>query len=169
MLATEAGALGRVDVDGDTAMVVNLFHRACERRYHRTHIGDGTDRGDARGEPRALEMARDLVAHDLGLLAHLQGERIAAMTCGLVHHDRDRRLQCMCEVADMGARACHDFTIGVDERIGFARKRRDLDREGAFEPFRRTRADGGEALGDTFERRQAETNLEGGGQQQHNT
>src|SRR2546430_2458157 len=49
LLATEAGALGRVDVDGDTAMVVNLFHRACERRYHRTHIGDGTDRGDARG------------------------------------------------------------------------------------------------------------------------
>src|SRR6516162_1887134 len=87
LLATEACTLGRVDVDGDTAMVMNLFHRASERHYHRTHIGDGTDRGDARGEPRALEMARDLVAHNLGLLAHLQGERITAMTCGLVHHD----------------------------------------------------------------------------------
>src|SRR5215471_7239432 len=71
LLAAKAGALGRVDVDGDTAMVINLFHRASERRYHRTHIGDGADRGDARGEPRALEMARDLIAHDFGLLAHL--------------------------------------------------------------------------------------------------
>src|SRR5262249_32727913 len=86
LLAAKAGALGRVDVDGDTAMVVNLFHRACQRRHHWVHIGDGADRRDARGEPRALEMARDLVAHDFGLLAHLQGERIIAMTRGLVHH-----------------------------------------------------------------------------------
>src|SRR5262249_41187318 len=136
LLATEAGALSRVDVDGDAAVVVNLFHCACECRYHWTHVGDGTDRRDARGEPGALKMARDLVAHDFGLLAHLQGERIAALTRGLVHHDRDRRLQCVCEVADMGARARHDLTISVDERISFARKRSDLDWEGAFKPFR---------------------------------
>src|SRR5262245_41315082 len=74
----------------------------------------------------------------------------------------------MCEFADMGARARDDLPSGVDERISFTRKRRNLDREGAFEPFRRTRADGSKALGDAFERRQAETNLEGGGQQQHN-
>ena len=125
-------------------MVVDLFHGAGERRHHRAHIGDGADRRDARGEPCALEMTRDLVAHDLGLLAHLGGERIIAVTRGLVHHDGDRRLQCMGEIADMGARARHDLTVGVDERIGLARQRRDFDREGAFEPFRRPRADGGQ-------------------------
>ena len=68
----------------------------------------------------------------------------------------------------MGACARHDLTIGVDEGIGFARQRRDLDREGAFEPLRRPRADSGKIVGNTFEGRQAETNLEGCGQQQHN-
>src|SRR5262249_16913989 len=121
LLAAEAGALSRVDVAGPAAVGVNLFRCAGEWRYHCAPLVDGTERRGAGGEPRALEMARDLVAHDLGLLAHLQGERIAALTRGLVHHDRDRRLQCVCEVADMGTRARHDLTIGVDERISFAR------------------------------------------------
>ena len=43
---------------------------------------------DARREPRALEMARDLIAHDVGLLAHLGGERIVAARVGLVDHHR---------------------------------------------------------------------------------
>ena len=149
------------------AMVMDFLHRARERRHHRTHLGDGADHRDAGGKARALEMASDLIAHDLGLLAHLQGERVAAVSGGLVQHDRDRGLERVGEIADMGARARDDLAIGVDERIGLARERRDLDREGAFEPLRRARADGGEALGDAFERRQAEAHLEGGGQQQH--
>ena len=69
--------------------LVDLLHGARERRHHRTHVGDGADRGDAGGEPRALEMAGDLIAHDLGLLAHLGGERISPVGIGLVQHHRD--------------------------------------------------------------------------------
>ena len=73
----------------------------------------------------------------------------------------------MREIADMGARAIDDLAVGVDQRIGLAHQRRDLDREAAFEPFRRAGADRGEALGDALERRQAVAHLEGRGQQQH--
>ncbi len=73
----------------------------------------------------------------------------------------------MREVADLGARAADDVAVGIDECVGLARERRDLDREGAFEPLRRARADGREPLGDAVERRQAEAHLEGGDQQQH--
>ena len=66
----------RVDVDGDAAVVVDLLHGAGERGDHRADLGDGADHGRARGEPRPLEMARDLVAHDVGLLAHLAGEGV---------------------------------------------------------------------------------------------
>ena len=146
---------------------MDLLHRARERGHHRAHVGDGADHRHARREPRALEMAGDLVAHDLGLLAHLQRERIAAVGGRLVHHHRDRRLERMREIADMGARARDDLAIGVDQRIGLARERRDLDREGAFQPLGAARADRGKPLGDALERRQAEADLEGRGQQQH--
>jgi hypothetical protein len=58
----------------------------------------------------------------------------------------------MGEVADMGARAGDDLTIGVDERIGLACERRDFDRERAFEPFRCTGTDGGETLREVIAR-----------------
>ena len=137
LLAAKARALRRVDVDRDAAVVVDLLHGARERRHHRPHVGDGADHRDARREPRALEMARDLIAHDLGLLAHLDGERIVAVRGRLVHHHRERRLERMREIADMGARALDDLAVGVDQRVGLARQRRDLDREGAFEPLGR--------------------------------
>ena len=85
--------------------------------------------------PRALEMARHLIAHDVGLLAHLVGERIVAARGRLVDHHRQRRLQRMREIADMGARALDDLAVGVDQRVGLARQRRDLDREFALQPL----------------------------------
>ena len=149
------------------AAVMDLLHGAGERRHHRPHLGHGADHGDAGGEPRALEMARDLIAHDLGLLAHLVGERIVGVRGRLVHHHRERRLERMREIADMGARALDDLAVGVDQRVGLARQRRDLDREVAFEPLGRAGADRGEALRDALERRQAEPDLERRDQQQH--
>ncbi len=59
-------------------------------------------------------------------------ERIVAAGCRLVDHDRERRFERMREIADMGARALDDFAVGVDQRVGLARQRRDLDREFAF-------------------------------------
>ena len=52
----------------------------------------------------------------------------------------------MREIADMGARALDDLAVGVDQRIGLARERLDLDREAAFEPLGGAGADGGERL-----------------------
>ena len=100
---------------------------------------------DAGGDPRALEMPRDLVAHDVGLLAHLGGERIVAARGRLVDHHRQRRLERMREIADVGARALDDLAVGIDQRVGLARERRDLDRERAFEPLGRAGADRGQA------------------------
>ena len=67
----------------------------------------------------------------------------------------------------MGARARDDLPIGLDERVGLTRQGRDFDRECTFKPFRHPRTDGGKTLRDAFERRQAESHLEGRGQQQH--
>ena len=121
----------------------------------------------ARRHARALEMARDLIAHDVGLLPHLLRKRIVGAGGRLVHHHRERRLERMGEIADMGARALDDLAIGVEQRVGLARERRDFDRELPFEPLGLAGADGGELLGDALERQQAEPHLEGGGQQQH--
>ena len=63
----------------------------------------------------------------------------------LVDHHRQRRLQRMREIADMGARALDDLAVGVEQRIGLARQRRDLDRKLAFEPLGLAGADRGKA------------------------
>ena len=67
----------------------------------------------------------------------------------------------------MGARALDDFLVGVDQRIGLARERRDLLGKLPGEPLGAAGADGGEAVGDALERRQTEAHLEHGGEQQH--
>ena len=121
----------------------------------------------ARRDAGALQMVRDLVAHHVGLLQHLARERIGAMRGGLVDDDRQRRLDGVGEIADMGARALDDFAIGVDQRVGLARQRRDLDREFALQPFGAAGADVGDGFRDAFQRRKTEADLEDRGQQQH--
>ena len=122
-----------VEIDGDVLVVVGLLDGAGQRLHHRHDVGDGADHRDARRDPRALEMARHLIAHDAGLLLDLVGERIVAARRRLVHHHRQRRLQRMREIADMGAGALDDLAVGVDQRVGLARQRLDLDRERADE------------------------------------
>ena len=73
----------------------------------------------------------------------------------------------MREIADMGARALDDFLVGVDQRIGLARERRDLFGELPGKMLGVAGADGGEAVGDALERGEAEAHLEHGGEQQH--
>ena len=92
----KGGKSGALLVIGDAAMLVDLFHGARKRADDGSDFGHGADRRDASGEAGALEVARDLVAHDLGLLAHLERKRIGAVGRGLVEHDRDRRLQRVC-------------------------------------------------------------------------
>ena len=75
----------------------------------------------------------------------------------------------MGEVANVGTRARDDLAVGLNQRVGFARERRHLDREAAFEPLGGARADRSQAGRDAIERRQAEADLERRDQQKHDT
>ena len=73
----------------------------------------------------------------------------------------------MGEIADMGTRAFDDFAVGVDQRVGLTRQRRDLDGKIAFQPFgrpERMSAIGGDAL-----QRRQRRNGPGRGSEQHDT
>ena len=52
----------------------------------------------------------------------------------------------MREIADMGAGALDDLAIGIDQRIGLARERRDLFGEAALKPLGRAGANGSKTL-----------------------
>ena len=147
--------------------MVGLLHGARDRLHHRHDVGDGADHGDAGGEPRALEMPRHLIAHDVGLLADLGGERVVRPRRGLVHHHRQRRLQRVREIADVGARALDDLAVGIDQRVGLARQRGDLDRERAFELLGTPERIAASAARDAVERRKPEPHLEQRGEQEH--
>src|SRR5262249_6416450 len=51
-LAAKARRFRRVDVDGDTAIAMDLLHGAGERRDHRRHLGDAAHHGGARRDAR---------------------------------------------------------------------------------------------------------------------
>ena len=86
---------------------------------------------------------------------------------GFVDDDRQRRLDGVREIADMGARALDDFPVGVDQRVGLARQRRDLDGKFALQPFGAAGADIGDRFRNALQRRKPEADLEDRGQQQH--
>jgi hypothetical protein len=50
---------------------------SAQRFDHRRDFGHGADDGDARGDARAFEMVRHLVAHHVRLFEDLVGERLA--------------------------------------------------------------------------------------------
>ncbi len=114
-------------------------------------------------------MVRDLVAHHIGLLQNFCGERIGDMRGGFVDNDRQRRLDGVGEIADMGAGAFDDFAVGVDQRVGLARQRRDLDGKLALEPLGAAGADIGDRFRNALQRRKPEADLEDRGQQQHDS
>ncbi len=73
----------------------------------------------------------------------------------------------MREIADMSARALDDFAIGVDQRVGLARQRRDLHRKFALQPLGASRADRGKRIRNALERCETEPHLEDRGEHQH--
>ena len=62
----------------------------------------------------------------------------------------------------MGAGALDDLPVGLEQRIGLARQRLDLDREIALQTLRRAGPDRRERLRYALERRQPEADLEHG-------
>ena len=123
-----------------------LLHGAGQGGHDRGNVDQGADDGRARREPCAFELARDLIAHDVGLLEHLLRQRIGGPCRRFIDDHRQRRLQGMRKIADMGTRALDDLAIGFDQRIGLARQRGDLDWKLAFEPLGAARADSGETF-----------------------
>ena len=148
---------------------MDLFHGPPQRLDRGRDLGDGADDGDARGDARPLQMMRHLIPHHIGLLQDLAGKGIYRVGGSLVDDDGERRLDGVGEIADMGARALDDLAVGVDQRVGLARQRRDLDGKLAFQPFGAAGADVGDRFRNPLERRQAEADLEDRGQQQHDT
>ena len=72
----------------------------------------------------------------------------------------------MREIADMRARALDDLAVGVDQRVGLACQRLDLDRERAGELLGLAGADRREPARNAIERREAEPHLEQGGEEE---
>ena len=66
---------------------MDLFHGPPQCLDGRSDLGDGADDGDARSDPRALQVMRDLVAHHIGLLQNLAGKGIDPVGGGLVDDD----------------------------------------------------------------------------------
>src|SRR4029078_7530470 len=85
----------------------------------------------------------------------------------LVDDDGERRLDGVSEITDMGTRALDDLAIGVNQRVGLARQRRDLDGKLTFQPFGAAGANVGNRFRNALERRQTEANLKDRGQHQH--
>ncbi len=135
-----------LDLDGDVATAMDLLHGTAQRLDRRRHLGNGADDGETSGDARALQVVRDLIAHHVGLLQDFYCERIGKTGGSLVDDDRQRRLDGVREISDMGACALDDFAVGIDQRVGLARQRRDLDWKFAFEPFGAAGAD----IGDRF-------------------
>ena len=126
-LAAKFGVWIGLQLNGDTAVAVDLFHGPPQRLDRGCDLGDGADDGDAGCDARPLQMMRHLVAHHVGLFQHLGRKWIGGVCGSLVEDHRQRRLDGVGEIADMGARALDDFAVGVDQRIGLARQRRNFN------------------------------------------
>src|SRR5262245_63590433 len=108
---------------------------------------------------RALEMAGDLVAHDVSLFKHLCGKWLAVSGRSFVHHHGQRSFQGVSQIADMRSGPLYDLSIGFDQSIGFSCQRSNFFRERPREAFRTAGAYGCQVASDPFKRGEAETNL----------
>src|SRR5262249_58519595 len=109
------------------------------RLTHGTHLGHPADDADASRHAGAIEIERDLPAHDLGLLRYLAREG-AVIVPSLVEDDRQRRLQSMHKVADVGAGPLDDVLIGFQQSIELLLQWHNLLGYGGIEPARFARA-----------------------------
>ena len=148
---------------------MDLFHGPPQRLDGGRDLGDGADDGNACGDARPFQVMGHLIPHHIGLLQDLAGKGIYRAGGSLVDDDGERRLDGVGEIADMGTRALDDLAVGVDQRVGLARQRRDLDGKLAFQPFGAAGSDVGDQFRNALERRQPEADLKDRGQQQHDT
>ena len=126
------------------------------------------DHRQARRQPRALEMARDLVAHDVGLLQHLVGERIARPRAAASFTITDSGVFSACARLPTWVRARSTISLLASISALVSRASGAISSGNCpAEPLGAAGADGGEAVGDALERGETEPHLEHGGEQQH--
>ena len=104
-------------------------------------------------------MVVDVVAHGLGLAGDHVGER-ARLAPGLGQHHRQRRLQRMGEVADVGALALDDLLVVRHQRVEFVGQGLQLDRIAAHQPLGPALAHVGHLAAQGEQRLQAHPDLE---------
>jgi hypothetical protein len=98
-------------------------------------------------------------AHHRGLAAHRLGQP-ARRARRLVGQHRQRRLQRVRQVADMGAGAGQHLGGVVEQAVQLLGQRRHLARELALEPFGPAGADLGQGAADAAQRPEAEVDLD---------
>src|SRR5215510_15964056 len=96
-------------------------------------------------------MPRHLISHDVGLFQNLLAKRLSAVSRGLVHHYRERRLQGMRQISDMRPGPLDDLPVGLDQSVRLASQRRDLFGELSGQALGTARSNGGQPIGDAFE------------------
>ena len=139
--------------------MVDALERAREIAQHRQDLGAGAQDLAGRDRPRARQVMVDQAAH-LGDLAADQGGERAVAALGLVVQDRERRLEAVGEVADVGPGALDQGLAVVEQGVQLERQRLELGRQPALEPARAAGADRGERRLDPPERRERDPDLE---------
>ena len=139
--------------------LVYFRQRPRKRLEFRPHIGHAACRPDLRRDPRPVEIVRDLLTHQRGLLRDLLCE-VRILGRRLVDDDAERRLQSVSEVPDMGPRALHHADIRFDQSVELLLERQDFVGRRAFELGLLARPDRRYPLADVLERAQPEPDLE---------
>jgi hypothetical protein len=101
----------------------------------------------------------DLLLHGLRLAADQFGQRARALA-GLGEHHRDRGLQGVRQIADVGALAFDDLLVVFDKGVELLGQRHDLAGIGAGHPLRLAAAHRGDLVLQVVERTQADPDLD---------
>ena len=154
-LAAKAQAVEVADRKFEPAFVVDLVKSARQRFDDRLQLRRGAGGRRARRRASAVEVEADLAGHHARLLVHFFGKR---RTAGfrLVDQHAERRFQRMREVADLGAGAFDDFTVGVEQQVDLGGERRDVLGKLAHDPYRFAAADRRQPLAQRAQRPQSE-------------
>ena len=119
-LTAEAQAL-RHGVAASDAPILRYLHEGAQQRVERGRsLGHPAERSRERGRASPVQIVLDLIAHHGALLFdRLRQMRLVASALRLVHHDAERGLERMGEVADLRAGTFQNFPVRVDELVEF--------------------------------------------------
>ena len=118
----------------------------------------------AGGGPGAAQMVLDVASHGLGLARHDVGQ-LAGLERGLRQHDRDRRLEGVRQIADMGALSLDHILVMSDQGVQLGGQRFELGGVLALDPLDLALAHIGDFAAQSEQRLQANPDLDDHGGQ----